>query len=56
MRTDPSVTNGDPLGGPSQEGLTVTQLLKLLQTAYPINWEQLLRKRLATFRRKNRGP
>jgi hypothetical protein len=47
MRTDASVTNGDPgLGEPSRECPTAAQLVELLQTAYPINWEQLLRKRL----------
>ena len=47
MRTDASVTNGDPgLGEPSRECPTVAQLVELLQTAYPINWEQLLRNRL----------
>jgi hypothetical protein len=32
-----------------REGPTVAQLVELLQTAYPINWEQLLRKRLGAF-------
>ena len=50
MRTDARVTNSDPgPGGPSQAGPSVAQLLELLQTAYPVNWEQLLRKRLAAL-------
>jgi hypothetical protein len=47
MRTDATVINGDPgLREPSRECLTMAQLVELLQTTYPINWEQLLRKRL----------
>ena len=47
MRTDASVTNDDPgLGGASRECPTAAQLVELFQTAHPINWEQLLRKRL----------
>jgi hypothetical protein len=50
MRTDASVTNDDPgLGGGSRECPTAAELVELLQTAYPINWEQHLRKRLDTF-------
>src|SRR5260370_1312365 len=50
MRTDNIVTNGDPgLGGASRECQTAAQLVELLQTAYPITWEQLLRKRLGAL-------
>jgi hypothetical protein len=46
MRTDASVTNDDPeVGAASRERPTAAQLVELLQTAYPINWEQHLRKR-----------
>jgi hypothetical protein len=47
MRADATVINGDPgLREPSRECPTAAQLVELLQTACPINWEQLLRKRL----------
>jgi hypothetical protein len=47
MRTDASVKNGDPgLREPSRECPTAAQLVELLQTAYPLIWEQLLQKRL----------
>jgi hypothetical protein len=50
MRTDASVTNGNPaLGCPSREGPTATQLVELLEAAYPINWKQLLCRRLAAI-------
>src|SRR5438105_14900857 len=50
MRTDASITNDNPaLDGALREGPTGAQLVELLQTAYPINWEQLLRKRLDVF-------
>jgi hypothetical protein len=50
MRTDASITNDNPaLDGALREGPTVAQVVELLQTAYPINWEQLLRARLAGF-------
>jgi hypothetical protein len=50
MRTDASVTDGDRgLGEPSRECPTAAQLVELLQTAYPITWEQLLRKRLGAL-------
>ena len=50
MRTDASVTVGDPgLGEPSRECPTAAQLVGLFQTAYPINWEQLLSKRLGAL-------
>jgi hypothetical protein len=50
MRTDASITNDNPaLDGALREGPTVAQLVELFQTAYPINWEQLLRARLGAF-------
>ena len=50
MRTDASITNDDPaLDEALREGPTVAQLVELLQTAYPINWQQLLRHRLDAF-------
>jgi hypothetical protein len=50
MRTDVSVTGGDPGGSePSRECPTAAQLVELLQTAYPLNWEQLLPKRLGAL-------
>jgi hypothetical protein len=50
MRTDASITNDNPaLDGALREGPTSAQLVELLQTAYPINWEQLLRHRLDAF-------
>lgn len=50
MRTDASVTDSDPgLGEPSRECPTAAQLVELFQTAYPITWEQLLRKRLGAL-------
>ena len=50
MRTDASITNDNPaLDGALREGPTVDQLVELLQTAHPINGEQLLRARLDAF-------
>jgi hypothetical protein len=42
-------TDNPALDGALREGPTVAQLVELLQTAYPINWEQLLRNRLGAL-------
>jgi hypothetical protein len=50
MRADASITNDNPAqDGALREAPTVAQLVELLQTAHPINWEQLLRARLDAF-------
>jgi hypothetical protein len=50
MRKDASINNRQTaLGSLSREAPTATQLVELLQAAYPINWEQLLAKRLGVI-------
>ena len=50
MRKNPNTDNGGArIGTTSEEDLTAAQLLELFQTAYPINWAQLLPDRLHTL-------
>jgi Helix-turn-helix domain len=50
MRMDTPVANGDPtLAALIPDGVTLAHIIGLFQTAYPINWERLLRLRLNTL-------
>ena len=57
MRMDTPVANGDPtLVGLIPEGVTLAHIIALFQDAYPVNWEQLLRKRLGATNPANLAP
>jgi len=50
MRMDTPVANGDPtLAALVPEGVTLAHIISLFQTAYHVNWEQLLRARLSAL-------
>src|SRR5580704_3656392 len=57
MRMDTPVANGDPtLAALIPEGVTLTHIIALFQTAYHVNGEQLLRARLGTTNPANLAP
>ena len=57
MRMDTPVADGDPIvAGLLPEGVTLTHIIVLFQTAYPINGEQLLRARLGATHPTNLTP
>jgi predicted DNA-binding transcriptional regulator AlpA len=57
MRNDTPVTNGDPtLAALIPEGVTLAHIIAVFQGAYPINWVQLLRKRLGATNPANLAP
>ena len=57
MGTDTPVANGDPtLAALIPEGVTLAHIIALFRDAHPINWEQLLRKRLGATHPANLAP
>src|SRR5580704_2529088 len=57
MRMDTPVANCDPtLAALIPEGVTLTHIIALFQTAYHVNWEQLLRARLGATNPANLAP
>ena len=51
MRTDANVASGDSkLAALMQQGVTVAHIVQLLQTAFPIRWQQHLHNRLGATR------
>ena len=57
MGMDTPVANGDPtLAALIPEGVTLAHIIALFRDAHPINWEQLLRKRLGATHPANLAP